>query len=228
MKTKFIVMLILITLIFSGCNVINTLTRKTPQSEIDEAMKPFYEKQAEQEQKKVRDKEQKRIMAEKFMDSVPICDGEVDCNAQWEAAQAWVAKNCGMKIQTVTNVLIQTYSTPAPGIGHSTDLSATIIKEPLGDGKYKINASIGCSNPLGCYPDAFEATQNFNDYVNNFKTIKNKKSVNYSSNSDAAGILDMLKKLNPTGFSRASDETKNRAVKCVKDGYQNCEVILNQ
>lgn len=51
--------------------------------------------------------------------TTPICIDAADCNAKWEAAQLWIVHNAGYKLQTATNVLLQTYN--------STDRSSTDI-----------------------------------------------------------------------------------------------------
>lgn len=199
-------------IIFSGCSMVKELTRRPTQAEIDEAMGP-----PEPPKPPTQEEINNQKKAQRLLDTMPFCDNEADCAAKWEAAQAWVATNCGMKIQTVTNVLIQTYGSD------STKLAATVIKEPKGDGKYNIKASIYCGNIFGCIPNQWDALQGFQDYVNGFGT---KKIIDNAKND--AGILSMLKKLNPSGFSRASDEVKQKAIKCVKEGYQNCEVLLDK
>lgn len=70
----------------------------------------------------------------------PICAGEADCVAKWEAAQVWVSKNAGMKIQTVTTAIIETYN----ATDYSTGLAMQVTKESLGDGRYKIVAHAQC------------------------------------------------------------------------------------
>jgi hypothetical protein len=35
--------------------------------------------------------------------SIPVCDGEVDCKAKWEAAQLWVVHNAAYKIQIMSD-----------------------------------------------------------------------------------------------------------------------------
>lgn len=93
--------------------------------------------------------------------TTPVCAGDADCTSKWEAAQLWVAKNAGMKIQTVTSVLIQTYNST----DSSTRLAATVTKEPLGGGRYKIVANLRCDNIYGCRPDRLDATIQFNRAV---------------------------------------------------------------
>jgi hypothetical protein len=93
--------------------------------------------------------------------TVPVCDGERDCAAKWEAAQLWVVRNVRFKIQTVTNVLIQTYNST----NSSLYLGATIIKEPQGGGRYRILASFACANAFWCSPDPARARVDFNRYV---------------------------------------------------------------
>jgi hypothetical protein len=93
--------------------------------------------------------------------TAPVCLGKEDCAAKWDAAQLWVAKNAGYKIQTATNVIIETYN----AFGSSTNLAASITKEPMGAGKYKIVAHLWCDNIFGCSPDRMDATLDFNRTV---------------------------------------------------------------
>lgn len=79
----------------------------------------------------------------------------------WEMAQLWVVKNAGYKIQTATNVLIQTYN----ATGSRVELAATVTKEPLGQGRYKIVAQLWCDNIFVCRPDRLDALLDFNRTV---------------------------------------------------------------
>jgi len=76
--------------------------------------------------------------ASTVQETVPVCDGEADCEAKWNAAQLWVAKNAGYKIQIATEVLIETYNSTAGGSG----LAASVTKEPIGDGRFAIIANL--------------------------------------------------------------------------------------
>jgi hypothetical protein len=79
--------------------------------------------------------------------SIPTCTGEADCAAKWDAAQLWVVKHSSYKLQTVTNVLMETYGT---GQAYTSDTAevgrvfAQVTKEPTGEGSYRIVANIGC------------------------------------------------------------------------------------
>ena len=76
---------------------------------------------------------------------VPVCKGDADCKAKWEAAQLWVVHHAGRKIQTVTDVLIETYG---PGRdGNSSAIAARVTKEPIGDGSYRVTVTLECANP---------------------------------------------------------------------------------
>ena len=85
----------------------------------------------------------------------PTCDGEKDCFAKWEAAQLWVVKHAGMKLQTTTSVLIETYNSTG-------DLAMSVTKEPLGGGKYRIVAHATCANVFACSQAPVDAILNFN------------------------------------------------------------------
>lgn len=96
-----------------------------------------------------------------FEQTVPTCGSEIECKAKWEAAQLWIAKNAGYKIQIATDVLIETYNS----IDYSTSLAARAMKEPLGDGRYAIRIRLGCANWFSCYPDPVDASLDFNRAV---------------------------------------------------------------
>ncbi len=119
------------------------------------AVDGYYEKRGEVAAKK---RERQKIVSS-IVEDVPVCDGEAQCTAMWEAAQLWVAKNAGYKIQILSNVLIETYS--------STDMSlaARITKEPVSSGKYKIVALVRCSNPFGCITKPDLAVADFNQRI---------------------------------------------------------------
>jgi hypothetical protein len=74
------------------------------------------------------------------------CDS--GCKTEWERSQIWLAKHSAMKIQTATDVLLQTYTSTGTG----TDADYTIIKEPIGAGRYRISVRTHCANMFGCVP----------------------------------------------------------------------------
>jgi len=94
-------------------------------------------------------------------ETTPVCDGDADCNAKWNAAQHWVVNNAGFKIYKANNDLIDTYY----GSQWDERLVFRVTKEPLGDGKYKILASASCTNFFGCIPDRWKATLAFNKSI---------------------------------------------------------------
>jgi len=93
--------------------------------------------------------------------TTPICNDEKDCNAKWEAAQLWIVHNAGFKLQTTTNVLLQTYN----ATGGSPSIAVQVTKEPMGGGKYKILVSVSCDNMFGCVPNQWDAALDFNRTV---------------------------------------------------------------
>lgn len=96
-----------------------------------------------------------------FQSTIPTCEDEADCKAKWEAAQLWVVHNAGFKIQTATDVLIETYN-PGP---YDAKIAARVTKEPLGGGKYRLIVFVWCSNVFGCVPNDWDAALNFNAVV---------------------------------------------------------------
>jgi hypothetical protein len=93
--------------------------------------------------------------------TTPICSDEKDCAAKWDAAQLWIVHNSGFKLQTTTNVLLQTYN----ATGGSPSIAVQVTKEPLGGGKYKLVVQVSCDNIFGCVPNQWDAALNFNNTV---------------------------------------------------------------
>lgn len=104
---------------------------------------------------------QRLAMQEQINQTIPTCSGVEECNAKWEAAQLWVVHNSAYKIQTATNVLIETYN-PSQ---HSPSLAARVTKEPQGGGKYRLLVALWCDNMFGCVPDAYAKALEFNKAV---------------------------------------------------------------
>lgn len=105
----------------------------------------------------------------RFQETIPVCLNEQDCKEKWAAAQVWVARNCGMKIQIATDTIIETYNST----DQSTRLAARVLKEPIGNGKYRIVINTWCDNLLGCFPNTWDAAIDFNEYVG--RTAENSK-----------------------------------------------------
>lgn len=105
--------------------------------------------------------EQQAKMAE-YRRTVPTCIGPADCQAKWQTAQIWVARNAGYKIQISNDSLIETFN----AVGGDTALAARVIKQPIGNGRYRIEVDAWCDNIFGCTPDAWDAVINFNRTVN--------------------------------------------------------------
>ncbi|MDT3708149.1 MAG: hypothetical protein ROZ09_15105 [Thiobacillus sp.] len=104
---------------------------------------------------------QRQALLDEINKTTPTCAGAEDCNAKWDAAQLWVVHNAGYKIQTATNVLIETYN-PAQ---YSPGIAVLVTKEPMGGGAYRIPVKISCANIYGCQPDRYKAALDFNRVV---------------------------------------------------------------
>lgn len=88
---------------------------------------------------------------------------QAQCPEYWERAQLWLTKHSQMKIQTVTNVMIQTYNP----IGYEVVYGFSVIKEPVGNFAYNIQMTMYCGNPLGCFPEPIYVRNAFYYYVKN-------------------------------------------------------------
>jgi hypothetical protein len=98
-----------------------------------------------------------------FRRTIPTCSGQTaDCNAKWEAAQLWVVRNAGWKIQTQSSVLIETYN----AVGSSTNGSRFVSRKSrlvAGDISFMVN--VWCDNIFGCHPDSWGAALDFNRHI---------------------------------------------------------------
>lgn len=104
---------------------------------------------------------ERQMLRAKIEQTRPICSGNEDCQAKWEAAQLFVVKHAGYKIQIASSVLIETYNPTSA----STSLAMRVTKEPLGGGQYKIIARVWCDNPLGCVSDPINVVLAFNHII---------------------------------------------------------------
>jgi len=98
---------------------------------------------------------------ERMVQTTPICTNEKECAIKWEAAQIWVVHNSAYKIQTTTNVLLETYNSP----NGESKLAVRVTKEPLGGGRYKFIVNAWCGSELGCIPDELSAGLDFNKQI---------------------------------------------------------------
>lgn len=89
-----------------------------------------------------------------------VCAAD-DCTEYWQRAQLWLAKHSNMKIQTSTDVLLQTYNPPSSA---GSTYGFTITKEPLAEGQYKIVMEANCSGMM-CSPKVEEVYKAFYYYV---------------------------------------------------------------
>jgi len=86
---------------------------------------------------------------------------EADCPQYWQRAQLWLAKHSNMKIQTATDVLLQTFN---PSSSSGSTYGFTVTKEPFADGQYKITMEAACSG-MFCSPKVEEVYKAFFYYV---------------------------------------------------------------
>lgn len=84
--------------------------------------------------------------------SVPSCQTEKQCKVQWEAAATWVSQHCGMKIQTSSDSLIQTFNS----LPDSPTTSCTVTKVQGPGHAQAFQIRVGCANIFGCVPSSKE------------------------------------------------------------------------
>lgn len=98
---------------------------------------------------------------QRFADSRPKCFNDSDCQRVWSAAQSWVATRCGMKIQTLSDSIIQTYT----AVDGNMSLHCSVVKEPIAGNGYVVSITTGCGNLFGCVVDPWAAAFDFNSVV---------------------------------------------------------------
>ncbi|MHB2032557.1 MAG: hypothetical protein ACYCVE_04180 [Gemmatimonadaceae bacterium] len=88
------------------------------------------------------------------------CDS-TSCKDDWDRAQLWIVNHSKYKIQTATDVLVETFnpSDDAPNYGF------TATKEPQGSGHYVIALALTSGNMLGCDPKPRDVQRAFLFYV---------------------------------------------------------------
>lgn len=87
------------------------------------------------------------------------CD--TNCTTSWERAQLWLVKHSRWKVQTATDVLIQTYNPP----DNDPSYGFTATREPVGGGRYTITLALHCANFIRCDPAKPDVVAAFNHYV---------------------------------------------------------------
>jgi len=91
----------------------------------------------------------------------PVCSTQAQCTAEWAEARTFVLDHAGFKIQTYSRDFMQTYN----ATGDSPSLAASVNKQPMAGGAYKIVASFWCDNIFGCIPNQRTTLDQFNRAV---------------------------------------------------------------
>jgi hypothetical protein len=74
-----------------------------------------------------------------------------------------VLRNTGRRLLQATSDYIETSS---PINAPAESIQVRVVKEPQGDGSYRIGASIWCDSYFRCVPDKWVAMKSFNATVN--------------------------------------------------------------
>ena len=94
--------------------------------------------------------------------SVPVlCTSKTQCDAFWQRAQAWVANNSGYRMQTITDIVIETYGP----LSSQTGLAFRITKVPDDKEGARIFVLPLCGNVFGCSPTPTDAAIAFKRFV---------------------------------------------------------------
>jgi hypothetical protein len=90
-----------------------------------------------------------------------ICKDKQQCDYYWQRAQLWIAQNAPFKIQTMSDVMIQTYGP----IDTDQRMAYLVTKDTRQDGSAHIVINIHCGNDYACYPPAYVAALSFKAFV---------------------------------------------------------------
>jgi hypothetical protein len=92
-----------------------------------------------------------------------VCKQGPDCDTKWSRALSWIATNSRWRIQTQTDLLIQTFN----GVEDAeTEPGYTITRLAKGAGAFEITFSGGCHNLFACIPSVAEQRAKFAAFVN--------------------------------------------------------------
>lgn len=103
--------------------------------------------------------EQQAAFNSEFQRTIPVCEGQEQCEMAWAHARNWVIQNCGMKIQNITDTYIETYGST------TTALACRVMGQPQGPGSWAMVITTTCGNMFGCVPDARQSALRFNREV---------------------------------------------------------------
>jgi hypothetical protein len=90
-----------------------------------------------------------------------VCSGAQQCSELWRRTQYWISTNSGFKIQTATDVVIETYNPPA----YSSRWGFAARKEPLSAGQERITILPSCGQAPICRETKGEMLNRARSYV---------------------------------------------------------------
>lgn len=91
-----------------------------------------------------------------------LCISRGQCDAMWSRAQLFVLQKTPLRLQIVTDSVIQTYSPLSP---YDPSLGFTITRESAVDGSAVIRLVAICGQSAACVPPASLAGQQFREYL---------------------------------------------------------------
>lgn len=95
--------------------------------------------------------------------ATPLCESTRECDVKWRFAEQWIEHRAGRRVVEKTDNWMRTNMEPSPG----NYLLIQVEKIPVDSGEYRIDATMYCAKRVGCDPSPWEATREFNRYVNN-------------------------------------------------------------
>lgn len=100
-------------------------------------------------------------------EATPVCERVAECNAMWNGARIWLARNVPFGLRVDNDDRLATHRA-----SEDPQLWAEVERVPLGNGRYKIVAKIRCGVVGECHPSPYQSLKAFNRYVHNsYKTF---------------------------------------------------------
>ena len=93
----------------------------------------------------------------------PVCATAAECDAAWASAVDWVGQHCAFKIQTRTDLLVET---EGPLGAPNTDVACRVERTPTPEaGSARLELFPSCGSWFDCNPEIVYLEAKFNDDV---------------------------------------------------------------
>jgi len=96
-----------------------------------------------------------------FARTIPTCSSDLDCQAKWTAASAWVVENSDFPIRTPNQQRISASNTSISNAG----VGVIVDRVAMNSGGFQITIDVECFSAYGC-PNIWDLKLDFNRTLN--------------------------------------------------------------